>query len=261
MTGLFRSFINHDRSGLFVLTLEIELETSALMERKPRSRRQTATVSYSRWFAYAAAGAATAAGTAPFVEAEIHYSGLVHAKFNGTFFSSQLFPLTGGAKLNFERFTSFGSIFWDYVAVRDAAVSAGIRTAYPRSAEKLSFGQIVSTGRFYNGSVNNKLVMGYPSTAYGQFKDPGQGFVGFKCDVGNGTQYGWARVLMGEAQKHNFVLKDYAFADPGEPIRAGQTSSAGDMVDKVPDSGSVGLLALGAAGLVAWRKRRAQVTQ
>jgi hypothetical protein len=51
-------------------------------------------------------------------------------------------------------------------------------------------------------------------------------------------------------------LVDYAWGDPGDTIRTGQTSSSGDMVDAVTESGSVGLLAIGAAGLVAWRKRR-----
>jgi hypothetical protein len=54
---------------------------------------------------------------------------------------------------------------------------------------------------------------------------------------------------------------DYAWGDPGDTIRTGQISSAGDMVDTVTESGSVGLLALGAAGLIAWRKRRGQATE
>ena len=49
---------------------------------------------------------------------------------------------------------------------------------------------------------------------------------------------------------HDFWLVDYAYADPGEPIRAGQTSSN----EMVPEEGSLGWLALGAAGLLAWRK-------
>jgi hypothetical protein len=54
---------------------------------------------------------------------------------------------------------------------------------------------------------------------------------------------------------------DYAWGDPGDRIKTGQKSSAGNMVDAVTESGSVGLLALGAAGLIAWRKRRGQATE
>jgi MYXO-CTERM domain-containing protein len=51
---------------------------------------------------------------------------------------------------------------------------------------------------------------------------------------------------------HDFRLVDYAYADPGEPIRAGQASSN----EMVPDQSSLGWLALGATGVLAWRKRR-----
>jgi len=51
-------------------------------------------------------------------------------------------------------------------------------------------------------------------------------------------------------------LEDYAWGDPGDQIRAGQTSSAGDQVEAIPDQGSLGLLALGGAGLMVWRKLR-----
>jgi MYXO-CTERM domain-containing protein len=90
-----------------------------------------------------------------------------------------------------------------------------------------------------------------------------QGFVGFRFNTGKGTQYGWARVQTGSGNNHRLhdVIKDYAWADVGEDIRTGQTSSSGDMVHTVTDSGSVGLLALGAAGLVTWRKRRKQATE
>jgi hypothetical protein len=62
-----------------------------------------------------------------------------------------------------------------------------------------------------------------------------------------------------------FRLVDYAYADPGEPIRAGQKSST-EMVpeesnDIIPQEGSLGALALGATGLLAWRKRRSQAAR
>ena len=55
------------------------------------------------------------------------------------------------------------------------------------------------------------------------------------------------------------ILVDYAWGDLGDQVRTGQTSSAGDQVEAIPDQGSLGLLALGGAGLMAWRKRRAEV--
>jgi hypothetical protein len=70
---------------------------------------------------------------------------------------------------------------------------------------------------------------------------------------------------MGGAQKNNgFKLIDYAYADPGQAIRAGEdgirTSQDGQDVgdEQGPDEGSLGGLALGAVGLLAWRKSRSR---
>src|SRR5262249_20770178 len=99
----------------------------------------------------------------------------------------------------------------------------------------------------------------------GWWLSPGVGFVGFRFNSGAGIQYGWARVRMGGANRNNaFRLIDYAYADPGEAIRAGEgIPRAGeddqDMSDEQgPNEGSLGGLALGAVGLLAWRESRSQ---
>ena len=87
----------------------------------------------------------------------------------------------------------------------------------------------------------------------GQFLS-GIGFVGFKFNIGAGDQYGWARLMFYGNGANNFTLLDYAWGDVGDSITAGQTAL-------VPEPGSLGLLALGGAGLLAWRKRRAKATR
>jgi len=47
-----------------------------------KDRQNNCVVSTSRWLAYATAGAATALTCAPSAEAEIHYSGVINAKFS-----------------------------------------------------------------------------------------------------------------------------------------------------------------------------------
>ena len=54
-----------------------------------------------------------------------------------------------------------------------------------------------------------------------------------------------------------FAVLDYAYADPGERIRAGQKSEN----EMVTDDGSLRWLALGAAGLLAWRKSRSRTAR
>ena len=92
----------------------------------------------------------------------------------------------------------------------------------------------------------------------GKFAIPGIGFIPFRFNNGAGMQYGWARIHRLRTDS-GYILVDYAWGDPGDRIKAGQTSSTGDQVEAVPDQGSLGLLALGGAGLMAWRRRRAKV--
>jgi len=124
---------------------------------------------------------------------------------------------------------------------------------------KLDLGENVSSGAFVGSgySAFGLLEIVRSGGAYGQFGDHGRGFIGFRFDGGAGTQYGWARVKMTGVPGIGFRVLDYAYADPGEPIRAGQTRT-GEMPDEAQgvDQGSLGFLALGAAGLLVGRKSR-----
>ncbi len=55
---------------------------------------------------------------------------------------------------------------------------------------------------------------------------------------------------MDGAAVNSFTLIDYAFPDPGERIRASQANA-----------GSLGLLAIGCTGLLAWRARRMEAAE
>ena len=226
---------------------------------KPRNlQHRTFNLSTSRWLAYATAGLATAAATAPAAEAEIHYFSPVFLELKSRGGATWRLPLTEGASLTFSRFALSAPVvatyFSDAIHVsRDAAVHA-IRVhgqtgnmfyaANLRGASNVSDGSFASTFAGLTGPFG------------GQFLRFGFGFVGFKFDVSKGVQYGWVRLRTGKdgtrTNAHVTVL-DYAFADPGEPIRAGQRSTR-DL--EATDQGSLGLLALGAAGLTAWRQAR-----
>jgi len=89
------------------------------------------------------------------------------------------------------------------------------------------------------------------SSTYGTFANAGEKFLGLVfVDANNQTHYGWARFnviadpTMPEVRGQ---LIDYAYEDLADTgIEAGAA----------PEPGSLSMLALGAAGLAAWRSRR-----
>jgi MYXO-CTERM domain-containing protein len=135
------------------------------------------------------------------------------------------------------------------------------------SASKLSFGESIATGHFTQAGFVQwaSIVAGILAfSTYGQWKSPGMGFVGFAFNNGAGPQFGWARVRISTWFPGGYAFKvlDFAYGDPGERITAGQRTSNGgeddqDISDEqAPDEGSLGGLALGALGLLAWRRSR-----
>jgi MYXO-CTERM domain-containing protein len=214
-------------------------------------------ISSARWLAYATAGLATAAGSAATVEAEIHYSGIIDQTFDGT--SEHLrasFPLSGGVSLTFSQFAS-GAHLYDvaYFGVKGAAVSNAFRGISPYFAARLHPRQDVADGRFFDltGRRFPAILVGIYSD--GAFARPGPGFVAFRFNNGNGLQYGWARLKAGGAPRNRFIVEDYAWADPGETIVAGQKRATSNNDAARPDEAALGLLALGGAGVMAWRRR------
>ena len=118
------------------------------------------------------------------------------------------------------------------------------------------------SGRYFPRSGIYANLVGGRTYGRGHWQDPGGGFVGFRFNNGAGVQYGWVRVRMSNLPDNAFTVVDYAYADPGEPIAVGQKSSneqvpdQGSTDEQAPDQGSLGGLALGAIGLIAWRKSR-----
>lgn len=217
-----------------------------------------------RWARYALGSAATAlagagAGVTP-AEAEIHQSGPIDVVVSATMSASTVrafLPLAGGASLSFLHGLANHDLGAGFVGLRGATTES-IRGTGPASfgqAARLHRGYAVSTGTFVGGS-HVDLFLGFhhdPKNPWGRL---GYGYVGFRFNVGNGLQYGWARLRTAGAPENGFIAEGYAWADPGEPIRFGQKQSGTEQAEAVPASGFLGHLALGAAGLDAWREAR-----
>ncbi|MBA3963185.1 MAG: hypothetical protein H0X40_14975 [Chthoniobacterales bacterium] len=231
------------------------------IQRKLRPRINS--IGKSRWATYTAAGIATALGGAHAADAEIHYSGPLHEKFDALPQSTQegFFPLEGGARLAFDfgrAESGDGAAFFDIEGgvLHDSLVES-FRGTQPggvsglRYPSKLAAHDPISSGNFVAGSASPFAFLAFHGGLGGsQWLARGPGFIGFRFDAGNGIQYGWARVKMFGAPDNRFQVIDYAWGDPGEPVSAGQLKSR----TQAPQSGALGFLALGAAGLAAWRR-------
>jgi hypothetical protein len=233
-----------------------------------KSTRQTESlrVSNARWLAYASAGAATAVVGTHSAEAEIHYSGLIKYHFDGFRSQRHDFRFPGGA-LFFDRITNYTGTGFSYngfnghfaIGARDGGVAGFYYTcAYSSSVASVSnlgHGDAISQRPFVpdGGILMTVDGLGCGGAGRGQFFSNGIGFIGFRFNRGHGVQYGWARIKVDPFPWQRYEVVDYAYADPGEPIAAGQSSSA---EAAKPTEGGLGLLSLGAMGLMAWRRQR-----
>jgi hypothetical protein len=251
--------------------------TLAFIMKPKRARpKKPPVITNSRWLAYATAGAASAFTTVNSTEGAIHYSGRIGEYFGPSSDKSARFQLDQpGDSIRLRHSFKFcctstygGLAHFGVFGGADAGFAGFYCPTNPRfrSASKLDRGELISMRPFL--ARNPGLIAAALFTyRQGQFDSGDLDFIAFKFNNGSGDQYGWVRIMMGTRfpSDYDFWLVDYAYADPGEPIRAGQTSS-NDMVpeesnDIVPQEGSLGGLALGAAGLMAWRKRRSRTVR
>src|ERR1051326_5511574 len=232
---------------------------------KTRSRKiHSLRIAPSRWLAYAGASAATALTGVSSVEAEIHYSGRVDT----------VFPPNENKSVAFQLEQQGNSIFFAHTingGTADFFGAKGVQSgAFAGSYPGFSYAFVwrlktrdryVSRAHFTNGGfgfgTSGTMVRGDRSSQNWRWNGTGTDFVGFRFNNGSGLQYGWARVRMdGAASRFSFTVLDYAWADVGERIRTGQTDQLSQEQGAVSPCGSLGLLALGKAGLELWRAQR-----
>jgi hypothetical protein len=234
------------------------------MKTQKKQQRSINAISTGRWTAYMAAAAASTFVGVGSTEAEIHYSGHVDVQLTGNAQAS--LPLSNDASLVFENISP-GSTFWqDFTFVMKGVISGsawGDDYGFSRIfLSKLPLGENVSAGRFLSVTGNPNHGVLFTNWSDGQFAaNTGRvrGFVGFRFNTGNGTQYGWARIeTKNPGNNHTRdVIKDYAWGDVGDAILTGQTQSF-QPANANSVAGSLGLLAFGAQGLDAWRTQRTQ---
>ena len=232
-----------------------------------KNRRSPVSIDVKRLASYAIAGTTAVVGSAEMAEAGITYNVVgqqVADNAPGGGFAAKNLTFTptvgGGADWNFTLTHNLGAdtpltgfaLVGDFNGLGRAADFAGFAVVQGavtyNYVSKLAAGAVINTQAFILGAAPNSGTLAV-NAGYGnsQFLQPGQGLIGVRF---NTNQFGWVRVNMDGNPLNSFTVVDYAYADKGESIFAGQITA-------VPEPSSLCLLALGSVGILAWRRRRA----
>jgi len=139
-----------------------------------------------------------------------------------------------------------------------AAIDPSPYSGLPYGPNNIAYGGTIVGQNFAGGA--GPLQLAYTSfnndRIYGAFAGVNTGYIGVQFASGGGdTVFGWINVTVnGDVLVGNFAdvavdIDGFAFATAGTTIVAGQTTA-------IPEPSSIGLLALGAAGLATRRRRK-----
>jgi len=216
----------------------------------PRIRKRTS-ISKKKWASYAAAaGAAVSLGTQT-AEADIIHvvvgapTGIVSADQGSQVYYQLYHPdLNANVEFSHINLSTSSTNGGAFLNVGYGAAFIGSAVSSRQYVSNLASGFLVSGGGFL-GSAGLAGTLAYSAYNGGaQFVNAGSGYIGFRfSDAGNVQQHGWIRVTMDGAPLNSLTVEEFAFSTMGEAITVGQ----------VPEPGSLGLLALGALGLMCTR--------
>lgn len=189
--------------------------------------------------------AAGAAATATTTDAAVVYSGPQNINIGSGF--SQAVNLDNDAfndivLKNYVFGTPYQGASINFAPGRLVAFNAGLNYV-----TKLGSGFTVDSSSVSPSIFAGSMAFG-ASNPNAQFNNATDAFVGLSFPAGGNTYYGWVRVDVNNAAG-SFVVKDWAYES-----NAGQGIVTGAGI--VPEPSALGLLAAGATGLAAMRRRR-----
>ena len=148
--------------------------------------------------------------------------------------------------------------FEDAVLVEASAGPIKFANITSSSAKKFALGDPITGANGVNQSHAHFRESTSHGAILGKFGLNQTGFIGFQLPASKGGGSGWLRaeVIDRDSNGHLDEVKviDWAYNDAGGTILAGQTTSTPE-----PRTSALALLGVGAAGILAWRKRRAEI--
>lgn len=223
------------------------------MNQTPRIRKRSS-ISKKKWASYAAAAAAAVSIGTQTAEADIIHvvvgapTGTLSADQSGSEYYQLYHPaLNVNIELSHVNLSSYSTNGGAFLNVGYGAAFIGSAVGSRQYVSNLAPGFLVSGGGFL-GSIGVAGTLAYSAYNSGaNFVNAGSGYIGFRFNDANDVQqHGWIRVTMDGAPLNSLTVEEFAFTTMGEAISIGQ----------VPEPGSLGLLALGALGLMCTRSRK-----
>lgn len=122
-----------------------------------------------------------------------------------------------------------------------------------RYAAKLDLGFIISSAVGFIGEDNARSYLAFADSASypdsGQWLNGGEGYIGFAVVDGVDTYYGWFEVRVDADNVGGEIIR-YAIDDT--PVSSGSKVT----ISAVPEPNALACFAIGAAGILGWRRRR-----
>lgn len=193
-------------------------------------------------YTLAAGAAAGAAGTADAADPSVVYSGVQDISIAQ--FASQNLNLDGDAynDILLKNYV-FGSNYQGATVNYFPGKVVGFNAVFSY-ASALAEGDLIDSTATAGGPFAVSLA--YSSNPNSEFDNADGAFIGLEFPINAVSHFGWIRVTI-DNTAGTFVVNDWAYeSTPGAGITAGE----------VPEPGTLGLLAAGAAGLATMRKRR-----